>query len=129
MRVLLIEDDEDLAVEIAEYLRLHRHETFVCGSVKSARVALEEMLTKGEAPEAIVSDLTLPDGDGAKFYASVVSAMPTCRWILMSGDLDPERIEALSKASTGSLPPIVVNKPLRLGRLRELLEGGGPSVR
>ncbi len=58
-RILLVEDDADLATVLAETLRFQGNEVFTADTALSAiRMAIEHR------PDAILLDLNLPDGHG-----------------------------------------------------------------
>ena len=91
--VLLIEDERDLRAEMAAYLLSHGHRVSVCGSLEEATELLEN--ARDAAPDVILADLTLPDGDGATFYAANASAQAHTRWVLMSDDRETVRLSAM----------------------------------
>lgn len=117
MKILVIEDDADLCVEIVEYLGRRDHEVSGCRTAAGARQAL----AAGKASfEAVVCDIGLPDGDGLRLYVESVSEMPGCRWVLMSGAHDMARLQRELKAHRAR--PVALEKPLPLRLLREALE-------
>ena len=61
-RLLLIDDDQRLTDMLGEYLRRHGYEVTTAGSLALGRQLLER-----SAPDALVLDLMLPDGDGLDF--------------------------------------------------------------
>lgn len=120
MNILVVEDDADLRVEIVEYLERRHHRVTACGTVTAARRALAEM-TDQALLEAAVCDVSLPDGDGVDFYVESAARVPDCRWILMSGGHDLERLDR--KFSGIARRPVVLEKPLPLRSLCDALEG------
>ncbi len=128
MQLLLIEDDDDLRGEIREYLARRRHEVTALGSAADARRILDPTLAAGASFDAVVCDMNLTDGDGIDLYVEFGSHRPACRWILMSGAPDAQRM-ADERRKHPALPPcIVVEKPVSLRRLAELLTTGGDDV-
>ena len=120
VRILLVEDDEDLRAEIREYLQRRGHDVTACGSLGDARVAARRLKADDTPPEAVVCDVNLPDGNGIDFYISTAPCLPDCRWVLMSGEHDTERIENLNRQE--DLPPcIIVDKPVPLRVLNAAL--------
>ncbi|MBI2736742.1 MAG: response regulator transcription factor [Rhodospirillales bacterium] len=117
MKVLVVEDDADLCVEIVEYLERRNHRVSGCRTVAAARHALA---ADKASFEAVVCDVGLPDGDGLSFCIESMAGMPGSRWILMSGAHDVERL----RRDLGNLKarPVVLEKPLPLKQLREALE-------
>lgn len=120
MKVLVVEDDADLRVEIVEYLERRRHEVTGCGTLAAARDVVESR--PSIAPfEAAICDVGLPDGDGLGFFLDNVARQPDCRWILMSGSHDLGRLrEALQGRSAR---PVILEKPTPLRTLNDALEG------
>ena len=126
MKILVIEDDDMLRAEIVEYLQRRRHQVVACGSVAAARGALKAMLANCQPPEAVICDVNLPDGNGVDLYVGFASSTPECRWMLLSGNHDLERLEGKLKGLAGP-PPVIVDKPASLRVLRQLVEDGSSS--
>ncbi|MDI1287444.1 MAG: response regulator [Reyranella sp.] len=124
MLLLLIEDDDDLRGEIREYLVRRRHDVTALGSAAKARELLDIPRADGAAFDAIVCDVNLTDGNGIDLYAAFGSRTPACRWILMSGDPDAQRLDDARRKHPTLSPCIVVEKPVSLRRLAELLTNG-----
>ena len=120
MNILVVEDDADLRVEIVEYLERRHHQVTACASVAAARGALAAMVDQALL-EAAVCDVTLPDGDGVDFYVESVARVPDCRWVLMSGGHDLERLDR--QLNGIARRPVVLEKPLPLRSLCDALEG------
>jgi len=124
MLLLLIEDDDDLRGEIHDYLARRRHEVTALGSATEARRILDP-LRAGQPFDAVICDMNLTDGDGIDLYVEFGSRRPACRWILMSGDPDTGRV-ADERRKHPTLPPcIVIEKPMSLRKLTDLLTGDG----
>ncbi|HYC64648.1 MAG TPA: response regulator [Reyranellaceae bacterium] len=120
VQILLIEDEPALRAEILEHLIRRRHRVIAVGSLAEALEALDG--AGGTVPDAIVSDIRLPDGDGVHFYVENARRFPNTRWILMSGNHDLVRVGNQLK-SAGDLPPCaVVDKPLPLRLMDRFLE-------
>ena len=123
MKILVIDDHDELRAEITEYLQRGGHEVAACGSVATARNALYAMLANAEPPQAIVSDVQLPDGNGVDLYVDFASRAPQCQWVLLSGDHDLDLLESGLKGRAGPAP-VILDKPASLRVLRQLLEKG-----
>lgn len=121
MRILLVEDDDDLRAEIREYLHRRGHEVTACGSLGEARTAVSRMIAAATAPEVAVCDVNLPDGNGVDFYMNTAAQLPACRWILMSGAHDQERTSALGRPAAGQPQCIIIEKPVSLKVLHAAL--------
>ena len=85
------------------------------------REALAALAGKGEL-DGVVCDVGLPDGDGLRLYIESVAKTPNCRWILMSGAHDMERLSVVLKDL--KTRPMVLEKPLPLKVLCDALEEG-----
>jgi DNA-binding NtrC family response regulator len=121
MRILIVEDDDDLRAEIVEYLKRRRHELVPCASLAAARQTLQALAAEAERPQAAICDMGLPDGDGADLYDDFAGRMGDCLWILMSGGHDPDRLERVRQPE-GTPAPLIVDKPVSLKTLNQYLE-------
>jgi DNA-binding NtrC family response regulator len=125
MQLLLIEDDDDLRSEIRDYLIRRHHDVIALGSIGEAREVLGLPPSTAAPLDAVVCDINLKDGDGIDLYVEFGSRRPTCRWILMSGDPDTQRVVEERRRHPALPPYAVVEKPVPLRKLTELLTGGG----
>lgn len=121
MNILVVEDDADLCVEIVEYLERRNHRVSGCGTMAVARQVLAALVAKGEL-DGVICDVGLPDGDGLRLYIESVAETPNCRWILMSGAHDMERLRLVLRDL--KTKPVVLEKPLPLKMLCDALEVG-----
>lgn len=80
--VLLVEDNNDSATAMAEFLRLHGYAVKVAGSVREALDLIGD-------DDLLVSDIALPDGTGHELMR-LVSARRHVRGIALSGYGTPE---------------------------------------
>lgn len=87
--VLLIESDALLRGEIVKYLINNRHRVTACGSVAEASAALAGVMP-AVAPDAIMSGVFLPDGDGLSFFLKASGRFPEMRWILTTTGCEEE---------------------------------------
>jgi DNA-binding NtrC family response regulator len=121
--ILLIEDDGALRTEILEHLLRRHHRVVACGTLAEALDALTGVSGHAIVPDAIVSDIRLPDGDGVHFYAEHARRFPNTKWILMSGNHDLVRVGNQIKSAGTDLPPCaVVDKPLPLRLMDRFLQ-------
>lgn len=75
MRVLLLEDEDAIRSALARGLRQHGHQVEAAASLAEARAAAQRL-----HPEALVSDLKLPDGNGLDLASEL--GLPS---VLMTG--------------------------------------------
>ena len=115
VRVLICEDNVDVAVILAEMLKL---EGFICDIAATARAA-RSLLAK-HAYRLMLLDLTLPDADGLQFLQelradAVTADLPV---IVVSGRADEGR-----KSFSGDAMAVVdwLQKPLDRDRLEKAL--------
>lgn len=80
MRILIVDDDENVASGIRMALLLSGYDADVCGSAEEALKRLDA------SPWALViSDLRLPGIDGQHLLRTVAEIQPTARRILITG--------------------------------------------
>lgn len=88
--VLLVDDDAAVRRLVARLLGRHGYTAIQCESVREA-IAL--VTSPGVAFETVLTDLVMPDGDGAELASQVARCRPNTPVILMSGyaldDLHP----------------------------------------
>ncbi len=75
MRIIIVEDEDSIRSALVRALQRDGHEVREGRDLASAGEAVV-----GWAPELVVSDLKLPDGDGVEFAARI-----GCRFIMVSG--------------------------------------------
>ena len=120
-RILVIEDDEALRTEIVEFLVRRQHLPTGCGTLAEATAALETM-----TPDAILSDINLPDGDGVNFCMNNAPRLPGTMWLLMSGNDSLVRLGSHLKSIGGDRPTFaIVEKPVPLRLLDRFIAGVG----
>ena len=80
MRILVIEDNADLRDYLRQALKLEGYD------VLSARNGKEALgLVDGQALDAVVTDLFMPEMDGIETIAALRRKMPGVRFIAISG--------------------------------------------
>jgi DNA-binding NtrC family response regulator len=113
LRILLVEDDEDLAQSWQELLALDGHQVRY---VLRARDVLDcpEVIA---SCDVLVSDYYLPDVNGLELIRRVRAVRPELPAILLTGAKEAailERVQQLGDV-------LLVNKPVRVDRLEEAL--------
>jgi len=74
LRVLVVDDHPDSADVTAQLLALHGHDTRAVHSCAEARAALAG--PEPFAPDVVIFDVRLPDGDGFALAAELAAALP-----------------------------------------------------
>jgi DNA-binding response OmpR family regulator len=114
VRVLIVEDDEDLLAETAELLAAHGHEPAKATNVPQALALLVSF-----APDAVVIDIALPVFDGNYLAAAIAGARRSRpRLIAVTAWLDQVRCELFDAALT---------KPVAAAELVRALEDSALS--
>jgi CheY-like chemotaxis protein len=110
VRVLLVEDEDDLRLLIGEALRMMGYRVVTAADGPEAIAAMER-----EAFDAVVSDVSMPNGmSGIELSDHVARLQPHARVILASG---------FARAQLPALPgnAIFLPKPYRIPQLLALL--------
>lgn len=90
LKILLVEDEEAILQEIAEYLRRRRLDVATSASFEGAQRALAEA---GDDLDVVVTDVRLPDGDGLDLVQQIgASSGPRPRVIVITGHLDQQSV-------------------------------------
>jgi len=109
--VLVVDDNQDLAENIAEILSLSG---FVARVATSAEEALPMALPEG--PELLVTDFRLPDMNGAELVQRVRQQRQTVRAIVISAYTDELTVAAAKNAGAAFLA-----KPVDVSALSRIL--------
>ena len=120
VQILLVEDDDDLRTEIAQYLVRRGHVLTACGSLTEARANLSRM-TIGERVETVICDVNLPDGNGVDFCCEASAVLPEARWLLMSGGHEAEEQAERLATIPGPQRWLMVDKPVSMRQLNAAL--------
>ena len=107
LRVLLVEDDRALRQTLAEALSVEGHTVLTAASLAEARA-----LAAHGAPDLVLLDLGLPDGDGAALLDSLRgrSAVPVL--VISAREADAQKIALLDAGADDYLV-----KPFSIGEL------------
>lgn len=119
--ILLVEDDAELRREMLEYLARRAYTVTAVETSAEARDVLARSPTAGATVGMVLCDLNLGDGNGIDLFVEFAPLHPSCHWILMSGDPDPERLKAARRRLPGLPPCTIVSKPVSLRALIALL--------
>lgn len=81
---------------------------------------MDGLVASATPPDAIICDANLPDGNGVDFFVATATSLPTCRWVLVSGAHDSERVDRLKDHP--ELPRCtIMEKPVSLRILNGVL--------
>jgi DNA-binding response OmpR family regulator len=116
MRLLLVEDEADMALLLREVLEKH---DFVVDCVPSIQVAIEAIETISH--DLVLLDRQLGDGDGATLITFIRKRRPNVPIIVLSArGTASDRIEGLDLGADDYIPkPFVINE--LIARLRAVL--------
>jgi DNA-binding NtrC family response regulator len=79
-------------------------------------------------PDAVLSDINLPDGNGVNFCMHNARRFPATMWLLMSGDGALVRLGGQLKSIGGTKPIFaIVEKPVPLRLLDRFIAGIGSA--
>ncbi|HXT99399.1 MAG TPA: response regulator [Polyangia bacterium] len=109
--VLVVDDNQDLAENIAEILTLHG---FTATIAASAEEALPKALPDG--PTVVVTDYRLPGMTGAELVQRIREQRHTVRAVVISAYTDDNTVAAAKAAGAAFL-----SKPVDLGALSSIL--------
>ena len=114
-RVLLVDGDFRSSQRLADLLREDGYEVEVARDGARAMASLERSPT----PDFLVTELSVPQADGATIARFALSRRPTMQIVVLT------RYPNLAiPGAFGAVPPTVLSKPLDYGHLLELLQSG-----
>lgn len=105
-RILVVEDDRELGLLLADYLELIGHDVAVESGVAAARERLDEV-------SMLITDVTLGDGSGLELCRA---ASPSMSVIVLSGDPRNRSVAAAMGAAH------FFRKPVDVALLGDLVE-------
>jgi DNA-binding response OmpR family regulator len=124
--LLLIDDDARLTDMVGDYLRRQGYEVSAAGTLAAGREALERL-----APDALILDLMLPDGDGLDFTRELRAAPRTRRLPLLMLTARGEPMDRIVGLEIGA--DDYLGKPFEprelLARVKALLRRAAPESR
>jgi DNA-binding NtrC family response regulator len=116
--IVVIDDEDELRREIAEYLERQGYEVLQCDSAATARLLIGTLVQSAKPGVVVFCDEQLSDGDGIDIFIDFAARLPASRWFLMSGCHDSARLAEYQRKN-GKLPPYaVMEKPFTLRSLK-----------
>jgi DNA-binding NtrC family response regulator len=119
VRVLVVDDEIDLLLDIAQSLSQDGFEVVTAIDTSSARQALSRI-----SVDILCLDVDMPDGDGLDLLEEVRLTAPDLPAIVMSGNATPER--RLRAAQLGVEE--FVEKPIGFRKLKVLVKQYGKAI-
>ncbi len=117
IRVLVVDDEVNLRFAIERGLRKAGHHA---DSASTVRQAIERL--RSQPYDTVVTDLRMPGGDGLELIQWLGSYSPSTKILVVSAYITAEfRAEYESSPTIG-----ILEKPVELGKLIELVEQLGP---
>ena len=77
--VLVCDDEAGFRETISEFLRDEGHQVFAAENLEQARELLQ-----GIAPDLILADLNLPDGEGLELLRELPQVAPECLFLIIT---------------------------------------------
>lgn len=117
MHLLLVDDDPVLVRSLSEILESEGHRVTVAAGGQQGIEAFRAALARGEAYDAVITDLGMPKVDGSQVAQAVKALAPGTPVVMLTG-------WGRRMNETGERLPHVdhlLSKPPRLGELRALL--------
>jgi len=109
--VLLVEDERELRRTLRDALELEGHRVAAAASLADARAQLVHAFD-GDAPDVVLLDLRLPDGDGERLLATLRRAGDAPVIVISARDADAAKIRLLDAGADDYLV-----KPFAIGEL------------
>jgi len=120
MRVLLVEDDRELRTTLSDALRVEGYEVVTAASLSEGRA----LLTHAEAPDLLLLDLGLPDGEGEALLAELRRQRGTPVLVISAREQDGQKVRLLDAGADDYLvKPFSVSE--LLARMRVALRHRG----
>lgn len=113
MKILLVDDDPEIAHVARFSLESRGHRVAVAESAAAALAAIDD-----ESPEAVLLDVMLPDMDGRELHDRLRRERPDLPVVFLTAKSRSDEVEALrSRGATG-----VIVKPFDPLKLPEIVE-------
>jgi DNA-binding response OmpR family regulator len=120
--VFVVEDNESIREAVTGYLQLADHEVSGFGSLAGVREALEE-----KAPDLILLDVMLPDGDGFIFAKELLAENPVPLIFMSARESESDRITGFEIGADDYIVKPFSPKELVLRVAAVLKRASGPA--
>lgn len=90
VKVLLVDDDDELRQMLAMALSLHKEPAFETVQANSHNAAME--MFEREHPDVVLMDLEMPGADGDETTRAIMEIAPTCKVLAHTGHRDKDAI-------------------------------------
>jgi signal transduction histidine kinase/CheY-like chemotaxis protein/tetratricopeptide (TPR) repeat protein len=120
LRIVVVDDDDNVREPLRRYLEHAGHSvTTACDGEQAL-----QLLTGGEAPDLVITDVCMPKLDGVEFCKRALVAHPTLRVVLMTGRTS--RIDDVQLRTSGARS--VIPKPFAMQTIDAVIrEQSGPG--
>ncbi|HEX4794156.1 MAG TPA: response regulator [Humisphaera sp.] len=112
-RLLIVEDDGPSRSALRALLSREGWEVVTSVTIAEARAAIA-----AAAPDVVLLDLMLPDGDGAAILSAVRAQNLATRVVVITGVGDPARIERVRQLG----PQSILFKPIQMSELLNTIQ-------
>jgi PAS domain S-box-containing protein len=119
LRILLVDDDPLVLKSLRDTLEIDGHVVSVANGGQAGVDLFRQSHTQGQPFDVVITDLGMPYVDGRKVSASIKTARPQTRVIMLTGW--GQRM--IAEGSTPDHVDKVLGKPPKLRELREALTG------
>lgn len=120
-KILIVEDEHEIATIVSHYLLVQGFRIEIAADIQSCNTCIER-----EAPDFVILDLTLPDGDGIEFCRTLRSRTTAPILILSARSSDTDKVLALGFGADDymtkpfSLSELTARVQAHLRRMNEL---------
>lgn len=120
MKIIVVDDEPIIADTLVNILIGEGHDALAVSSGKSA-IRWAEIIR----PDAIVTDVIMPDMDGIETAKGIIKMLPNCRIILFSGQAASTTLLAKAQAEGCSFEVLAkpINPDVLLEKLKSSPEG------
>ena len=114
-RILLVDDNDDARVTVARILEMSGHTGVQAPNAKAASALLKE-----QAPDLVITDIFMPEGDGFEMLNELRDREPRIPVIAMSGGGAQDGMDVLAIAGRLGAKK-VLNKPFARRQLLDAI--------